>query len=152
MADVLTQEPPSRIRDLLRRTAPWAQFIAIVMFIGSGFMILGGLLAAIGLAAGLATGLGEESGRQIAPVAVLGVLYAVFGAINLVPAIFLSRFAGRLRRYVAEPRAETLESALDAQRAYWKFMGVLMIAGIACAIVVAFAAVVVGALFMQRVR
>ena len=32
-----------RAVDLLRQTRPWSRFIAVMIFIGSGFMILGGL-------------------------------------------------------------------------------------------------------------
>src|SRR5262245_8761737 len=140
MADVLTQEPstPSRIPDILRRTAPWARLMSVLLFVSSGFMLIGALVLTLGMAAGaLASGRGASGrGEQVAPMLVVGIGYAIVGLINIVPASLLWRFASRASEYATNASMELLERALDAQRSYWKFMGIFVIVGFVCMILV----------------
>lgn len=147
MADVLTVEQ-SRIPDILRRTAPWVRLMAIVLFISSALMMIGGVVFAVGMAAGLAAGGAGHAGA--APALIGGVLYCGVGLINLIPAVFLNRFASRARDYVAAATVPNLEQALDAQRSYWKFMGIFMIVGLVVGVCVAVVAGIAGAMWMQR--
>lgn len=38
--------------------------------------------------------------------------------------IYLMRYANRIRDFIAQGQQHQLEAALDAQRAFWKFMGI----------------------------
>jgi hypothetical protein len=137
MADVLTVEQ-SRVPDILRRTAPWVRLMSVVLFISCALMMVGGLIFAIALAVGLGGDTSRPAGA--APAMAVGVVYAVMGLINLFPAVFLTRFANRAKAYVASRTVPHLEEALDAQRSYWKFMGIFMIVafvGVLCIGVVA---------------
>jgi len=147
MSDVLTQEVPSRLPEILRRTVPWVRFMAVLLFLTAGLMIIGGLFMGLGLALGGAAT--EQMGGAI-PGLMLGIVYAGVGALNLLPASFLWRFASRSDGYVSAPSSHRLEQALDAQRAYWKFMGVFAIVcfGVACLAVVA--AIIGAAMFTAR--
>jgi hypothetical protein len=150
MADVLTLDPSqsSRIPDILRRTAPWVRLMSVVLFISCAVMMIGGVIFAVAMAAGLAAqGAGGHFGA--APALVGGFFYAAMGLVNIFPAMFLWRFASRAKEFVAGPRPELLEQALDAQRSYWKFMGIFMMVAVVLGVVVFCVAAVAGFWFAR---
>lgn len=147
MADVLTVESgssmsASRIPDIVRRTAPWVRLMSVVLFISCAFMVIGAAIFAVTIAVGLGVSADRPAGAV--PVAIVALVYACFGLINLIPAVFLMRFAGRAKAFVAAQTVQHLEEALDAQRSYWKFMGIFMIVGIGLALCVFVVAAVAG--------
>jgi hypothetical protein len=97
----------SALAKVLRQTQPWARFIGIVGFVSAALMIIGGVGAR-------ALGIPAES----------FVAYPLFGAIYLGPSMLLMRYAKRIREFVAQGEAHQLERALEAQRVFWKFVGV----------------------------
>jgi len=108
--------------DLLRQTRPWVLFMAILTFIAAGFMVIAGVvLFFIGAAA--------SQGRQ-GPGPVLGVLYLVLAAMYVFPAVYLTRYAARISDLVRMRRAIDLEAALEAQKMFWKSVGIMVIVGI----------------------
>jgi hypothetical protein len=123
------------IAKILKDTQPWARTMGIMGFISVGFMILGGLAAGI---VGFATGNVQS--------VMLMIVYPVLGVLYIVPSMYLVRYANRIRDFVAQGHVSQLESALDAQRAFWKFVGVLTIISIALSILIVMAAVVFGIL------
>jgi hypothetical protein len=152
MADVLTLDPsqPSRIPDILRRTVPWVRMMSVVLFISCAVMMVGGVIFSIAMAAGLAAQ-GGGTGRPFgaAPALIGGLFYAGMGLINIFPAVFLWRFGSRAKEYVASPRPELLEQALDSQRSYWKFMGIFMVIAVVLALVMVCFAFVGGLLWYR---
>ncbi|MBK7408053.1 MAG: hypothetical protein IPJ40_08285 [Saprospirales bacterium] len=70
----------------LHETSRWAQFLAILGFVGTGFLFLVGLLM---MAAGSALGLG---GVMPFPPAVFGFFYLIIGAVYIFPSLYLYRF------------------------------------------------------------
>jgi ABC-type glycerol-3-phosphate transport system permease component len=152
MAEVLTADQPrgpgqSRIPDILRRTVPWVRFMSVLLFISCGVMMIGGLLFTIAMAVGLASASDRPGGAV--PAVAAGLAYCGMGLINLIPAVFLMRFAGRAKAYVAAQTTDHLEQALDAQRSYWKFMGIFMIVGFVGAICVFVIAAIAGFMFYR---
>jgi hypothetical protein len=148
--DVLTVDRPDRTRvpDILRRTVPWVRLMSIILFIGSGLAALGGLLMALGAALGLGGPPGQQFG--VLTGAVIGVCYAAIGAVNFFPAMFLTRFANNARDYATSAQPQLLEEALDAQRSYWKFMGVFTLIGVGLAIVGIVLGIVMAFWFLRR--
>jgi Family of unknown function (DUF5362) len=107
---------PDGVADILRRTQPWVRLMAIVLFISVAIMVLSGLAAgAFGLFSG-------EPG-----MAALMFVYPLGGLLYLFPGIYLTRYASHIGGYLSNPQTAQLELALDAQRAFWKFVGVLAI-------------------------
>ena len=94
-------------------------------------------------------GLGRM-GFNIRSAVFVGLLYSGMGLINLFPAVFLNRFASRARDYVAITTTPNLEQALDAQRSYWKFMGICMIVCLVLGVFAVVIAAVAGFWFAQR--
>ena len=109
--------------DLLRQTKPWTRLIGVIMFIVAGFMLLGGLAAMVlgSAALGMRVGVGGVLSGVIA------VIYIAFGALYLMPAIFLNRYASKIGDLVRTNRMGDLEQALAAQKSFWKFVGVLVL-------------------------
>jgi len=121
---------------MLRQTKPWVRFMSILMFIGAAFMIIFGLVAGVvGIAGGAFEG------------AVFLILYPLMGLLYIFPALFLFRYASRIRDFMAHGLSENLDAALEAQKSFWKFIGILtlIILGIYAVIfVVAIIALIVG--------
>jgi Family of unknown function (DUF5362) len=105
---------PDGVADILRRTQPWVRLMAILLFISVGIMVLSGLaVGALGLYSG-------EAG-----MAALMVIYPLIGLVYLFPGIYLTRYASHIGGYLGNPQPAQLELALEAQRAFWKFVGIL---------------------------
>lgn len=122
-----------QVVDKLAGTRPWALFLAILAFVGAGFTILGGLILMI---AGSAVGFGESAAAGVG-FGVIGFFYIVMAAVYLIPAIFLARFASRIKDVIDQPNNDTLVEALEQQRKFWKFIGVLTIVGVALGMLLA---------------
>ena len=137
--DVLTQDPSTRLRDILKRTHGWARLIAIIWMCSSVLMILGGVIGGLGLAA---------TGRP--EMIAISFIYPVIGALYFLPANYLLRFSTKARTYVLSGAQSELEDALDSQRSFWKFFGVMTLIAIGL-VVVAFVAgiVMAGAIARQ---
>jgi len=113
------------------RTGPWARFMAVLGFVGVGFMCLAGLL--IMLAGTTASGLGAGMG------AAMGLFYILMAAVYLIPLVPLSRFASEAARLKASPSLAVAASAIEHGRSFWVRAGVLAIIALAIgAIVLAF--------------
>lgn len=98
---------------ILGQTQPWARLMGILGFVTVGMMLLFGLGAAVAV---LATQGGEA--------ALLLAVYPLMAVLYVLPSIYLMRYANRIRDFIAQGQQHQLEAALDAQRAFWKFMGI----------------------------
>lgn len=116
------QSPPSlgEVPGLLARTAPWAQLLAIMGFCGVALMIV------IGIGAGL---VGLATGR--AETAALMVIYPLSALLYFFPSLYMLQYAKRSRQFANRgPFVSDLESALDAQRKFWKFSAIAAVIGL----------------------
>jgi len=125
-----TAAPPdfSGIARTLEKTQPWVRLMSVLAFIGVAFMAAAGLIGGV---AGLASG--------DATMILLMVIYPLFALLYLFPAIFMWRYASRIGDFVRERTTPALESALDAQRSFWKFTGIMVIVSFALGILAAVA-------------
>ena len=98
---------------ILGQTQPWARLMGIVGFVTVGMMLLFGLGAAVAV-------LAMQSGEA----ALLLAVYPLMAVLYVLPSIYLMRYANRIRDFIAQRQQHQLEAALDAQRAFWKFMGI----------------------------
>lgn len=129
------------ISRVLSGTQPWVRLISILGFISAGLMIVSGVFIALfGMAA---MGSGVEA-------LALGIMYPLFGILYIVPSLYLFRYASRINDYVRGGQEIQLELALDSQRAFWKFVGVLTVIGIVIGILGIVAAILVPTLIMMR--
>lgn len=123
-----------RSASMLLQTKPWVRFISIMMFIGSVFMVLAGIFMMVSGAAGGPPGVSVG----------VGVVYIAMASIYTIPAVFLWKYADRIALFVQERSTGTLASALEAQKSFWKFVGILMLVIMAIYAVIIVFAIVAG--------
>ena len=115
--------------DALAATRPWVRLCSVLGFIGAGFMILAALAIMV-------TGtVGALSSRDAVPFAgfpiIIGFFYLVMAALYLVPSLKLWKYGSAIVRLMSSNAVADLEAALDQQRGFWKFVGIMMIIMIA---------------------
>lgn len=107
--------------EALRQTKPWVRFLAVLGFIGTGFMVLGALAM---------LSLGSLRGNSALPASFgigMMVAYLVMAGIQLPAVIFLNRYASRIGNLLDSHAPGDLTEALVAQKSFWRYMGILMI-------------------------
>jgi len=122
----------------LERTAPWTRLLAILGFISVVLMV------GIGLVAGVA---GIVTSRPEAVILML--IYPVMGLLYFFPSLYLLQYTQRIREYIqGGNQLGHLEIALEAQRKFWFFVGILTVVGIAISLLGVVAAI--GVAFLAR--
>jgi hypothetical protein len=108
---------PDAILEKMRMTRPWVLFLAIVGFLFSGLIVIGGV-GVVG-----ATMFLEAKGNG--PMLIgLGVLYTLIGGLYAVPPFGLARYASSIADLMREPRMDRLSTALERQRWFWTVAGI----------------------------
>ncbi len=110
-------EVPAAILGQLKKTKPWATFLGMLGLISSAICLLGGV-AAITSPTILAA-------AQLP--AFIGPLYIAIALVGLIPSIHLVRYGSSITRLLRDGAMTSLEAALGHQRAYWRFVGYLML-------------------------
>jgi hypothetical protein len=104
--------------DALRATKPWVRFLGVLGIIGIVFMALGGLVF-LGLSQ--SSLLPMPSGMRT----VLPVAYLLMAGLQVPPVVYLNRYASRIARALISASPEDLTDALEAQKSFWRYMGIL---------------------------
>lgn len=112
--------------EMLRQTRPWARLIGILLFVGAGFMVIGGIGMLV-----LAVVTRGDNGMFF-----VGPLYVVFAMLYIPPGIYLNRYASRINTLLQYGREDSLEQAMEAQKSFWRFAGVVAVVVIAVYILV----------------
>ncbi len=110
--------------DALRGTKGWVLLIGILTLIGAGFMVLGGIGMLFGSAFIGAAGAGAP------PAAVfvgMGALYIMMAVLYIFPGLFLVKYSAAIGRLLSSGQSSDMEDALQQQRKFWKFAGVVFI-------------------------
>lgn len=102
----------------LAGTSGWVRFVAVLHFVYAGFIGLALVFMLIAVVAA------PRGGPQ---VMVLMVPYAIGGAIVLFLGIFLNRYASGIQQTLSMRRSQDLEAALEAQRTYWRLLGIVIL-------------------------
>ena len=132
------------VLDHLARTKGWTRFFSVMLWIGAVFLILAALMMiAVGSIGGLAGG--EMMGAMGGMIggAVIGVIYLAMAFFYIYPAIKLGKYSSRINDLLASPSDSLLAAALNEQRAFWKYTGIMMILFISLYVVVIIVAMVV---------
>lgn len=134
----------------LAGTKPWVRLCSILGFIGAGVMILAGLaMIATGAIAGVSSQQSagfttqQSTGLAAFPV-IMGIMYIVFSIIYLFPALKLWKYGSAIVRLMSTNSTADLENALDQQRGFWKFVGILMVIMIAFMILAVLGGILAG--------
>ena len=105
-------------RSFLQNTAKWGKFLAIIGFVGVGLMVLFGIMSLI---------MGTSLGGGIINGAIVSLFYLLFGALYLLPVLYLYRFSSNMQAGLATGDEETIAASFKNLKSLFKFMGVLTI-------------------------
>jgi ABC-type multidrug transport system permease subunit len=108
---------------ILQRTQPWVRFLSILGFIVVGLASLVGLSEIVNLA------------TERVEATPLSLVYPLLGLVNFFPAYYLHKYSKRIGVFVAQGHAVQLEAALEAQRAFWMYTGIIVLISIALVVV-----------------
>ena len=116
---------PGNIRDYIRSTAGWTRFLSILGFIGVGFMFIFAIIITIGLSFFR----NYAHGNTAPPF--FGLIYMLEIPLVLIPSVYLFKYSGALKNILAGYMdAQTIENAVRYQKSYWKFVSILVLAGL----------------------
>ena len=134
---------PSTIA-ILSATKPWVRFMSVLMWIGVGLMLLVGagmgVVSVIGASKSVSSG--PFGGKEMI---FLSVFYGVLSFIYIFPAIKLWKYANRIGSLGATRSVTDLDAALNEQRSFWKFVGIMTIIMISLYLVAIIGFVALGA-------
>lgn len=144
MNDVTPSVSPA-LAEKLHQTQPWLRFIAIMTFIGSGLMALGGLgMLAVGVISNrVPADADKPAGPSGAMFAGLAVFYFVLAIVYVFPALHLLRSARAIRDLAADGSEASALRALEGQRRFWKFAGICLIVMLALYVIAILAAILI---------
>lgn len=130
----------AEVSGYLTETARWGRFLAILGFIGCGFMIFVGLIANF---LPMATG-GLGGGGMAMSSSFVMVFYLAFGIISIFPYIYLMRYSKRVKLAVQASDQDMLASAFSNLKSLFKFVGVLSIIGLAFGVLAVIGGIIAG--------
>ncbi len=105
----------------LKSSASWSMFLAVMGFIGIGFMILAAL--AMTLMGGLIGDNAVLGGFQ----SLFGLIYVVIAALYFMPVYYLFKYASKMKTALNNKNSEQLSDALSNLKSHHKFLGVSII-------------------------
>jgi hypothetical protein len=124
--------------DILKQTRPWVMFLSVMSFIGSAFMLFGGIIIMVAGAF-----VPARNGASV-PTAMLGAVYIPMSLLYIYPALKLWGFGSAIGRLLTSRAGVDLEAALRQQKSFWKFAGITTLVLIALYIVFFIGLVAVG--------
>lgn len=120
---------PTEAIQKLQATKPWFRFFGVIMWIAVALMLLGGFGMLAGAVIGISAG-GQAGAGMAAQAGILigmAVAYVILAFLYIYPAIKIWKAGTAIKRLVNSRQPEDLVAALEHQRAFWKFCGVLTI-------------------------
>ena len=129
-----TSTIPPGVQRALAQTRPWVIFLSILGFVCGGFMTLGSVGI---LVAALVSG---EPG-----MIVFGPIYLVYAALYLAGSYFLLVYGLRIGTFQQSNSFGDLESALVAQKSFWKLVGIVVVVGFVLGVVAVLGIMIFGA-------
>jgi len=139
-AAIVTEEPHSggisrSIRRSMQETRPWVMVLAVFGLVANGLGLLAGALAVLAIA--VAT---FGIGLIVAP------LYLVSPVLGLIASYLLLSYGMRIGDFCRRETVLQLESAIEAQKSFWKFTGIVALVTLGLVIATVFLIMVVGGL------
>lgn len=125
-----------RIMAAMSQTRPWVTFFSVLGFLGAGFIGLG----AIGIGF---VGSGALEGGLI------GFIYLVVAALYGVGANLLYRYRSSIASLERGSGMEALEDALEHQKSFWRFAGLMFAVMLGINVLFVVGAVVLGLITMM---
>lgn len=116
-------------RGFLTETAKWAKFLAILGFIGCGFMAIAAFFLPVLMSLMPGNEMMPMGGALMARgmSAMLTVIYLCFAILLLMPCLYLYRFSTKMKSALIQSDTEVLDSSFSNLKSFFKFYGIMMI-------------------------
>lgn len=108
--------------DALRESAKWSMFLAILGFIGIGFMII----AAIFMGSVMSF-LPDDGTPMGAMKGFISIIYIIFAALYFPPTYYLFKYASDMKKALINSNSESVTNALVSLKSHHKYLGVSII-------------------------
>ena len=108
----------------LSQSARWTNFLAIIGFIFSGLAIVAGLFAGSFISAM------SNTGDDFLPAGMgwlFGFIYVLMGLLYFFPSLYLLKFSQKSKSALLFNNSDDLNLALENQKSFFKFWGILVI-------------------------
>lgn len=125
-----------RAADMLRQTKPWVRLISVMCFICAVFVALAGVVLLVVRPRGMPGGIGAG----------IGLVYIVMATLYIAPGVFLWTYATRIGMFMRHTTPYTLASALESQKSFWKFVGIVTLIVLVVYLLIIVFAMVFGAM------
>jgi hypothetical protein len=130
---------PSEAIDALRETKPWVGFMAILGFVGAGFLVIAGLVM---------VAFGSSLGRKES--APLGLMYLLVSLIYIAPSLFLRRYSHSIGRLLERGDTHDFIDAMRNQKSFWRTVGILSLVFLGVMVLMVVIGAVAGVALMKR--
>jgi len=134
---------PEAVIEPLRKTKPWVRFLSILGFIGVAFIVV----MSVAVMFMSSTIPAESSPFSFSFLAMIPHL--IMSALYFFPALFLFRYASSINSLVNGGGLNNLQDALEHQKSFWRFVGMLALVGIVIGSIGIVAAIVIPQLVGQ---
>lgn len=111
----------------LTATRPWVLFLAVLGFIGAGFIVLamlGAIVAAVAMPSDAGT-----------PMVLVSLIYIPIAVIYVILPLQLIKYASAINRLASFDQTSDLEEALRCQKTFWRSIGICIIVMVALGII-----------------
>ena len=124
---------PQEIIVPLQRTKFWVRLISVLLWILVIAMVILGVVTGIGATSGF----GASSGRAETVGFMIGFIgvYVLIAFIYVFPAIKLWAYGSQIGRLMESRNPQDLVAALNMQRSFWKFVGIMTLISLVLTIV-----------------
>jgi len=106
----------------LNEVRKWANFLAIMGYIGVGFLILAGIIMAI-----VFSFLPEAQNTMPFDMRLLSIIYFVMAVIYFFPSYYLYQFSLNMKYALIRKTDDLLEKAFSFLKSHYKFLGIMTI-------------------------
>jgi hypothetical protein len=142
----------TEISGYLSETARWGKFLAIMGFIGCGFMFFFALVFNFMPAQspymqqmGDVYGTGATASRGV-----LVIFYILAGILYIFPCIYLLRFSNRIKLALNSSDQAVLSAAFLSLKSLFKFVGVITIITLAFVVLMFLGLVIIGVFYLNQ--
>jgi hypothetical protein len=144
-SQALAGAPPIAV-EWLRRTKPWVRFLAVLGLVVTILSVAGAV--ALSFTLDSLPGLHLRGVDRLLPL----VGAAILLALQLPPLLLLNGYANRIGHLLRSNAPMDLEEALQAQKRFWTYMGILVLVLLVLYVLAILAAVGMGLVSMGRLR
>ncbi len=105
----------------LINTKFWVRICSIAGFVGSGFMVIAAVFLMFMGGAIVEAGAGMPAGFGFG----MGIVYLLMALLYFMPSLYLHKYAGAITTAQESNSKDDIKVALEYQRLFWKFVGIL---------------------------